>query len=104
MLAFALATPAAAQEQHEIAALYSSRPCTEVIATIDNPIVGEGLDEIAGQLAMTSMAWGFLLGVDTALGPLHGEHETVLRRLRVACANEPDRPALSLLQDFAKMR
>ena len=94
---FALPTAAAADgySGHKGVSMYRDKPCTVVIAAIDG-------DATLGTIATQGMAWGFLLGYDTANGGLHGTEDTTLIRLRKACAQSPKTPALDLLEGFKK--
>lgn len=106
-LAALSAAPAAADySDHRGVRLFSDRPCTEALATIDQPLdryTDRGLASLpdaAREAAAQAMAWGFVLGFDTAAGGLHGDGRTTLERLRLACAMNPDTPALDLLRGF----
>ena len=89
------ATPAAA---NPISALFSDRPCVEVIATIDAP---EGLDPASNidRAVMMSGAWGYLSAWQDRL-PSDTEGRTLLQRLRVDCARSPEATALDLLSGY----
>lgn len=99
------ASPALADySDHSGVTLFTERPCTEAIAAIDAPNYGveslSDLEPMAKLIARRAMAWGFVLGFDTAMGGLSGSHDTTLKRLRVACAASPDVTAAELLRAF----
>lgn len=95
LVAAMIATPAAADySTHPGVAIFTEKPCTAAVAGIDYQ--GENIRA----LVETGMTWGFLLGFDTAHGGLSGDHETTLKRLRIACAESPDTPAIDLLNSF----
>lgn len=112
-LAFAaalLATPAAADySDHRGVTLFTEAPCTAAVSAIDLSLDGmlRSLDDnelyTFGRLAaQQGMAWGFLLGFDTASDGLHGPRQTTLERLRYACALNPETPAIELLRTFSE--
>lgn len=92
-----LAAPAWADgyADHKGVTIYTTRPCTEVVAAIDAPS-SSGVQAMAA----AGMAWGFLLGYDTAMGGLQGNEKTTLIRLRKACAESPETTAMELLKGF----
>lgn len=112
-----MATPSLAQDtaydNHRGVLLFSDAPCTAVLSAIDSdppPFPNEAQHFFYGSSAWyknygewgatQGMAWGFILGFDTANGGLHTETETTLQRLRAACEDTPDRPALEILTSF----
>lgn len=89
------ATPALADySSHDGVALFTESPCTEAVAAIDTS------ETTLQAIARMGMAWGFLLGFDTANNGLQGDEETTLIRLRKACAENPETPAATLLRSF----
>lgn len=97
ILAAALTIPTAVlgdgYSGHKAVVQYREKPCTVIVAAID---ADASLETIATQ----GMLWGFLLGFDAANGGLQGSEETTLVRLRKACAADPDKSALSILEGF----
>lgn len=95
LAAIFLATPAAADySDHPGVKLFTEKPCRAAMAAMDYD--GQAIMAVAEQ----GMAWGFLLGFDTASAGLAGDHETTLQRLRIACAASPETPAADLLRGF----
>lgn len=89
---------------------FTEQKCGEVIHAVDSdgpgPLPdGASLDMYARDLgrffAKQGTTWGFILGYDIANGGLHADGETTLQRLRQACAKEPERTALSILEELA---
>ena len=89
---------------------FTEQKCGEVIHAVDSdgpgPLTdGVSLDMYARDLgrffAKQGVTWGFILGYDIASGGLHADGETTLQRLRQACAKDPERTALSILEEFA---
>ena len=80
--------------EHPGVTLFTEKPCTAAVAAIDYD--GNAMPALAEK----GMAWGFLLGFDTAAGGISGDNETTLVRLRSACADSPDTPAIKLLEGF----
>lgn len=97
LLAAIIAAPTMAAadgySDHKAVAMYRDKPCTVVIGAID-------ADATVATMAVHGMVWGFLLGYDTANGGLQGGDKTTLIRLRKACADSPETPALDLLKGF----
>lgn len=91
-----LSAPALADgyAEHDGVILWTDRPCTEAVGSID------AAPNTLADVAAAGMAWGFLLGYDTARGGLQGDEETTLTRLRKACAQSPETPAIDLLSGF----
>lgn len=111
------ATPVLAEDpsyaSHKGVQLYTTAPCTAVIEVIDSegpefPTEAEhffyGTENYSrsmGQwMSAQGMAWGFILGFDTANGGLHSDTETTLQRLRTACEEEPSKTAYDLLSNM----
>ncbi|MBN8187605.1 hypothetical protein JF540_12980 [Salipiger thiooxidans] len=92
---------------HSGVTLFTEHPCTAALAEIDQSLDRyadrgiAGLKEASAAIASQGMAWGFILGYDTANGGLQGEEETTLVRLRMACADKPEATAEELLRGFA---
>jgi hypothetical protein len=94
--AFAQSSGPQTDGPHYMTATFSEASCRMIIATIDTQMASI---EAMGEMAM---AFGFLLGYETAVGhPLRGEHRTLLSRLRVDCEAEPAATALQLLERYA---
>lgn len=93
LVALSASSPVLAAElhPHPLVETMSDRPCTEFVAMIDQD--ARTPDHLANQ----AMAWGMLLGFDTALGGLARDGNTVLVRLRKACADSPTISASRLL-------
>jgi len=92
---FVVGTQAGADySTHDGVTLFTKQPCKDVIAAIDNP------ENTLAALAAMGMAWGFLLGYDTARGGLEGNEESTLIRLRRACAESPGKTAIEILEGF----
>lgn len=120
MIALALmAAPAMAEttaySDHKGVLIFSDAPCTAVISAIDSEppaFPNEAQHFFYGSRswyqnygewgATQGMAWGFVLGFDTANGGLHTDTETTLQRLRAACEETPDRTALDILTSFIR--
>lgn len=108
LIAALIASPAFANyADHKGVTLFTEQPCVEALAEVDQSFERyvdrglEGLDDLSRALASQSMAWGFILGYDTAQGGLHHDGETTLVRLRKACAENPEATAEDLLKGFA---
>lgn len=95
---------------HKGVEIFSVAPCHVVIEAIDATelapptqaqVFFHGTGDwfrYAGKAAATqAMAWGFILGFDTAKGGLNTEDQTTLDRLRAACEESPARTALEIL-------
>lgn len=89
------ATPAiAGYSEHETVKLFTERPCAEALAVIQSE------ETTIEALARMGMAWGFLLGYDTASGGLDGPSETTLERLEDACGMNPEKTAAAILDSL----
>lgn len=117
-----VAGPAFAEgySEHKGVTLFTKDVCGAAVAAIDaDPEPGEiseadvalyglvgsvekSLEPLWPSLSKKGMAWGFLLGYDTAQGGLHTESQTTLERFRDACAANPNRTGLEILQSFKK--
>ncbi|WP_300009739.1 hypothetical protein [uncultured Roseobacter sp.] len=117
IVACAICTCAGAQDvegiqNHPVQLLYLGEPCSTVIETITGPTdiperetIEETLEETRkamGQLAMTGMTWGALMGFEMANPGIRGTHETILMRLRDDCMTTPDATAFDLLTGYAE--
>lgn len=101
LIASFFAVPALADySDHRGVTLFTEKPCTEAVGTIDGSMARGDLDSTVRNIAAHGMAWGFILGFDTAHGGLEGDEETTLIRLRKACAETPDATAMELLRGF----
>lgn len=93
------ATPASADYSgHRAVTLFTEKPCTQAVAAIDRTPPSDNIDALVLGVAEQGMAWGFLLGFDTAAGGLDDGKETTLTRLRDACADSPKSTAVDLLR------
>lgn len=87
-------------ESHSTHVLFRDKPCTEAVATIDAPPNPDGLHPAIQSTLRLGFAFGFLLGVDAMYPGIAGDEATLLIRLRKACAETPERPALEILTEF----
>ena len=88
---------------HHGVTLFTQEPCTAVIEILDGDepdLLMVGVEGLGSYLAAHGMAWGFILGYDTARGGLHDGEKTTLMRLREECATTPDRTAFDILETF----
>lgn len=86
--AFALATGPAMAERygdHHGVTIFTERPCGDALAALD----GDTARPITERLAAQGMAWGFILGYDTARGGLGRGGQTTLELFRTACEQSP---------------
>ena len=110
-----LASPAASDgyAAHNGVTLFTENLCSDVIALIDSDgpdapdelgMVVDGLrsyvEDLSAHMAQKGMAWGFILGYDTAKGGLHTTDQTTLERLRETCDATPERTAMDILQSL----
>jgi hypothetical protein len=100
-----IATPSLAEDyaSHEGVTLFTQKPCQDVLTLLDGDgpdISAVGLQGVVEFMAFNGMAWGFILGYDTARGGLHIGEQTTLMRLREACASAPDKTAFEILEQF----
>lgn len=100
----------AGYSEHRLVERFNGDQCAVIISDIDGEIpteIGpaETTDEFGKRFAdavgRKGTAWGFILGYDTANGGLHAGNESTLQRLREACEKEPERTAISILEQFA---
>lgn len=113
-----MASPALADDNsyagHKGVLLFTEAPCGAVIDAIDLPTPEYPSDtevffygtkphfqRMGDRQAITGMAWGFILGYDTAKGGLHDDKKSTLERLREACEAEPQTPAVKLLDGLS---
>ena len=100
-----IAAPAFAEgyAEHDAVRMFTESPCAEVMELLDgdepDPIA-VGLEGMIAYFASYGMAWGFILGYDTARGGLHQGDETTLMRLREACEASPEQTAFEILEGF----
>lgn len=82
-------------EPHMMTVAFAERPCADVLDYIENPeMTPEGIGNMG-------MAFGYLLGFQAANGgDLSGEHETVLQRITLDCAERPGETAFNLLKGY----
>lgn len=88
---------------HHGVTLFTQERCTAVIEILDGDepdLLMVGVEGLGSYLAAHGMAWGFILGYDTARGGLHDGEKTTLMRLREECAATPDRTAFDILESF----
>ena len=89
-------------QNHGIQTMFWTAPCTETIAMIDiNPDPSLPMNDMISIMARQAMAWGHLLGFESANPGIRGDHETILMRLRTDCANQPEKTAMALLMGYA---
>lgn len=109
LAALSSAATAAGYDDNPILVAFRDHPCTTVIEAIDNPDtaaaanapdLGSALRYSTGRVSHMAAYFGFIVGFDTANGGLRGDAETTLMRLRDACREHPDTPALDLLRSF----
>jgi hypothetical protein len=81
-------------QNHEVQVMFLTSPCKTTVATID-----QAAPTPKGMGKMT-MAFGFLMGFEAAHPGIRGTHETILKRLREDCANDPSTTAMDLLNGY----
>lgn len=81
-------------QNHPIQKMFMEDPCMSVILTID------GTESGLKNVAMMTMAFGFLMGFEADHPNIRGEHETVLMRLRADCSIDSNKTAFELLQGY----
>ncbi|WP_147112149.1 hypothetical protein [Tateyamaria sp. syn59] len=90
-------------QNHEVQTIFWTAPCTETVALMDAaPPEDVPILTLVGVLAQQAMAWGHLLGFESAHPGIRGEHETVLMRLRTDCAATPDKTAIDILRGYTQ--
>lgn len=106
----AAASPAlgAGYSEHKGVRLFNEYPCAKAIQAIESEIdvedqisvlgISAAMDEVALHIARQGMAWGFVLGYDTAQGGLERGGETTLERFKVECSKDPDRTGIEVLE------
>jgi len=104
------ASPASADGYSDLKGvqMFTDGPCGDFVAAIDWAdtaapeaiILERGLNGLSQDIALSGMMWGILLGYDARAGGLHTPEQTTLERLRVACAESPEKPAKAILDDF----
>lgn len=88
-------------QNHAVQQMFWFAPCTETVALIDGAAPKDlGLDATISFLARQSMAWGHLLGFESAHPGIKGEHPTILQRLRKDCAGNIESTAMELLEGY----
>lgn len=85
-----------AEAQHPVQSAYEAEPCMTIIATLD--ATPGNLDQAAKQ----AMIWGYMLAIDAIFPTIKTAKQTTLERLRAACAETPNRPALEILKGLAE--
>ena len=97
--------------EHDGVRLFTEKKCGEAISAVfsgeapairDDQSLADYLNEIRSDLAIQGMAWGFILGFDTASGGLHEGDATTLERLRQSCAESPEKTAFEILDGFSR--
>lgn len=97
--AFALAAGPSMAEgygDHHGVTIFTERPCGDALAALD----GDTARPITERLAAQGMAWGFLLGYDTARGGLDRDGQTTLELFRAACQRSPRLTGKAILDDL----
>ena len=99
------AWPAIAQDyaDHDGVQMFTAAPCASVIEILETDAPDPamvGLQGVVEHFAGQSMAWGFILGYDTARGGLHEGDKSTLARLREECAAAPEKTAFEILESF----
>lgn len=100
-------------EAHKGVLIFTEAPCGAVIEALDAVVPPPPTDterffygttpwfEYVGHIhAMQGMAWGFMLGYDTARGGLNTDEQSTLERFRDACAKSPDMTGRAVLDAF----
>lgn len=89
-------------QNHAIQHMFWQSPCTETVALIDlDPDATQSVQALVSTIARQAMAWGHLLGFESANPGIRGDHETILKRLRRDCAANTDATAMELLDSYA---
>lgn len=95
---------------HNGVRLFTEYPCTAAIQAIEAEFdiedqiavlgISAAMDELASHVARQGMAWGFVIGYDTALGGLAKNDETTFARFKASCGESPDATGFDVLQSL----
>lgn len=98
----------AGYSEHKGVRLFTEYPCDTAIQAIESEVdiedqidvlgISAAMDEIALHIARQGMAWGFVLGYDTAQGGLERGGETTLERFKAECSKDPELTGIEVLE------
>lgn len=95
--------------EHRGVTRFTEQPCGDVLAALSPDAIpdadgikvdkiGAFAKEMGHAMATQGVAWGFILGYDTAHGGLGRDGFTTLERFRAACRKSPEATGIDILE------